>query len=63
MEGLTREQAIGYMLVGCKMADLNLIDSEIIMKKMRAAYEEMTPEEAVKIGNEWYQQKWRGPKK
>jgi hypothetical protein len=63
MDGLTREQAIGYMLVGCKMADLNLIDSEIIMKKMRAAYDEITPEEAVKIGNEWYQQKWRGPKK
>ena len=63
MNGITRDEAIGYMLVGCKKADLNLIDTEIIMNNMRAAYDEMTPEEAVKIGNEWYQQKWRGPKK
>lgn len=63
MDGLTQEQAIGFMLVGCKTADLNLIDTEIIMKKMRAAFDEMTPEQAEKQGFEWYQKKWQGPKK
>ncbi|MDB6354714.1 hypothetical protein PH235_14380 [Trichococcus sp. K1Tr] len=63
MNGLTRDEAIGFMLVACKQADLNLIDTQIIMKKMRAAFDTVTPEEAVKIGNEWYEQKWRGPKK
>lgn len=63
MNGITRDEAIGYMLVGCKQADLNLVDTQIIMNKMRAAFDTMRPEEAVKIGNEWYEQKWRGPKK
>lgn len=63
MDGLTKEQAIGFMLVACKQADLNLVDTQIIKNKMRAAFVEMTPEEAEKQGNEWYEQKWRGPKK
>lgn len=63
MDGLTKEQAIGFMLVACKKLDINLIDAQGLMNQMRQSYEQLTPEEAVKIGNEWYQKKWNGPNK
>lgn len=63
MEGLTREQAIGYFLVACEKMDVNLIDAQGIMNQMRRGFDELTPEEAVARGEAWYQKKWQGPKK
>ncbi|NCC61702.1 MAG: hypothetical protein EOM12_12365 [Verrucomicrobiae bacterium] len=60
---MTNEEAIGYFLVACKNLDVNLIDAQGIMNQMRRGFDELTPEEAVEIGNEWYQKKWNGPKK
>lgn len=59
---MTEEEAIGYLLVACKRWDVNLIDTGAIMKEMRQAFGELTPEEAVQQGFEWYQKKWDGPK-
>lgn len=60
---MTNEEAIGYMLVSCSRAGINLIDAEILMKEMRSAFDELTPEEAEERGAEWYRMKWQGPKK
>lgn len=60
---MTEEEAVAYFLIGCKRLDINLVDAGGIMNEMRRAFGEMTPQEAVQQGFEWYQKKWDGPKK